>query len=146
MARSFQCTLVTPQSLLLDAQLTYASIPAADGQLGIMPGRAPLLMTLGDGPLRLDIVRSGSADSGTSLAEGTGQTRWFFVGGGFVQMKDDALSLVASEAVPLEQMTRDAAEAQLKEALGRMTPSDEQFVSNQRQQIRARTMLQLLQR
>ena len=135
MARSFQCTLVTPQRQLLDQQVVYASLPAADGQIGLMPGRAPMLIKLGDGPLRLDLSQAGAQS-----------TRWFFVGGGFAQMKDNALSLVAGEAVSLEEMVLADAQAALAQAQSQVTHTDDQFTANQRQQVRARTMLQLLQR
>ncbi len=130
MARTFRCTLVTPEHQALDAQVSYASVPAHDGLIGIMPFRAPLMIKLGDGALRLDLAK--------------GETRWFFVGGGFAQMKGNALSLVAQEAVPVEQMQREEAQTQLKEAQAQVTHSDEAFVRVQRQQTRARTMLHLL--
>ena len=69
MAETLQCTLVTPSAQLLDEEITYASVPAWDGLIGIAPMRAPLLIKLEDGPLRLDFTQGGS--------------RWFFVGGGF---------------------------------------------------------------
>jgi len=134
-AQSFQCTLVTPECQLLDEQVTYASIPAIDGQIGLMPGRAPLLVKLGDGALRLDITSSsGGSDP---------KVRQFFIGGGFAQMKDNVLCLVANEAVAEEDVNTDEAEAALKEATTTVTQSDDAFTTNQRKQICARTMLQL---
>lgn len=134
MARSFQCTLVTPQRQLVDEEVVYASVPAHDGQMGVMPGRAPLVAKLGNGAMRLD------------LAHGGGGPRWFYVSGGFVWMKENVLTLVAGEAVPAQEMDREEAQAQLKEALARITHTDDEFDLNQRQQTRARTMLSLLDR
>lgn len=131
MPANFQCTLVTPQRQLLDEQLSYASIPAADGQLGVMHRRAPLMIKLGDGALRLDTA--------------SGQTHWYFVGGGFAQMKDNVLTLLAGEAVPMAEMDAQEAQAALKEAQARVTLTEEAFEQNQRDLARARTMLQLLE-
>ena len=102
MAGTFHCTLVTPQEKLLDGPVRYASIPAHDGQVGIAPGRAPLLAQLGDGVLRLDFQEGGS--------------RYFFIGGGFAQMKENRLALVADEAVPAEDLVMSRAEQELAEA------------------------------
>ncbi|HAI13510.1 MAG TPA: hypothetical protein DCM28_17515, partial [Phycisphaerales bacterium] len=51
MATSFQCTLVTPERQLVDQPVTYASIPAWDGLMGVEPQRAPLMIKLGAGAL-----------------------------------------------------------------------------------------------
>lgn len=131
MAQSFKCTLVTPQRQLLDEELSYASIPANDGQLGVMQKRAPLMVKLGDGTLRLDTA--------------SGKTHQYFVGGGFAQMKDNVLTLLAGEAVPVAEMDAQDAQASLKEAQARITLTEEEFERTQRDLARARTMLKLLE-
>lgn len=138
MARTFQCTLVTPERQLLDEQVTYASIPAVDGQIGVMPGRAPLLVKLGDGPLRLEVSKEGGSSND--------RAQQFFVGGGFAQMKGNVLSLVASEAMPVVDMDPKAAETALKQAQSQVTRDDDEFTKNQREQVRARTILKLTPR
>jgi F-type H+-transporting ATPase subunit epsilon len=108
---AFRCTLVTPEQQLLDAEVKYASIPAHDGQIGLMRGRAPLMARLGAGALRLDFTDGG--------------TRWFFIGGGFAQMKDNNLSLVADEAAPADEIVKATADAQLRAALEEKAKGDE---------------------
>ena len=136
MARTFQCTLVTPHRQVFDEQVTHVSIPAHDGQIGVLPSRAPLMVKLGCGALRVDVA----------AGDGAGGSRWYCIGGGFAQMKGNRLSLVASEATTVEEIDRQEALAALKEAQARVTHSDAEFDLNQRDQARARTMLQLLDR
>ncbi len=131
MAGTFRCTIVTPEAQILDEQVTYASIPAHDGQIGLAPKRAPMLVKLGDGPLRLDVA---------------GQERWFFVTGGFAQMKNDRLTLLTSKAVPAEELNADEARAALNEALAFKARSDEQFARRDRDARHARVMLDLATR
>lgn len=126
MAGKFRCTLVTPEQQVLDGDVTYASIPAHDGQIGLMPGRAPLVAKLGDGALRLDFVDGGS--------------RWFFVGGGFAQMKDNKLSLVADEAMPADQIVVAMTEADMKAAVAKVARTDEEIDKKLRAIDRARQM------
>ncbi len=139
MAKNFRCSLVTPQHEVLEQDVSYASIPAHDGQLGVMHQRAPLLVKLGDGALRLDITdaKDGAGDSAG--------TRWFFVGGGFAQMKDNKLTLLASEAVPAQEMSKQDAQAALKEAQARVANTDEEVARRDREMTRARTMLRVLE-
>ena len=127
MAETFRCSLVTPERQVLDEECGYASIPAWDGQLGLMHQRAPLLAKLGDGALRLDLA--------------SGATRWFHVGGGFAQMKDNRLSLVTGEAVAAEEVSRTDAEASLKEAEARQARTDEEVAKKQRSINRAKSLL-----
>ena len=126
MANTFRCTLVTPEQQLLDVAVTYATFPAHDGQVGLMKGRAPLLAALGDGAMRLDFEDGGS--------------RWFFVGGGFAQMKDDKLSLVAEEATTADEIVRAKADEDLKKAIATVARSDEEVERKFRSILRAKQM------
>jgi len=98
-AETIHCTLVTPDARLLDEQVVYASVPAWDGQVGIAPGRAPLLAKLGAGALRLDFA--------------DGASRSFFVQGGFVQMVGSELTLLSDKAAPAEDLVASDAAKEL---------------------------------
>jgi F-type H+-transporting ATPase subunit epsilon len=130
MASTFEGTLVTPQSHMLDAgELIYAYVPAHDGMIGIAPMRASLLLELGQGPMRLDYQEGGS--------------RWFYVEGGFAQMKDNALTLLADHAVPAEDIVRREAAERLETARQQNPSSGEKYEQRQRELDRARRMTQL---
>jgi len=105
--KSFRCKVVTPTAALVDDAVKYASIPAWDGLLGILPGRAPLLAKLGMGELRLDFA---------DTEKGEGGSRSFMVEGGFVKMADNQLIILAEKATPTENLTLAAAEAELQAA------------------------------
>jgi F-type H+-transporting ATPase subunit epsilon len=133
-AQTFQCTLVTPQRQVLDQPVAYASVPAWDGLVGIAPQRAPLLVRLGDGPLRLDLPE----DAG-------GQSMWFFVGGGFAQMKDNRLTILADEAVPADEISAETARAALAAAASRIAVADDEVRGRDRDRSRAMHMLHVLE-
>lgn len=113
MAETFHCSLVTPDAKLFDEQAVYASVPAWDGQIGIAPGRAPLLAKLGAGPLRLDFSGGGS--------------RSFFVQGGFVQMVGDQLTLLSDKAVAAENLVASDAGKELAAARQMSATNDDQI-------------------
>jgi F-type H+-transporting ATPase subunit epsilon len=81
---AFACVVVTPEQQVLSESLTQAIIPAADGLLGILTDRAPLLAKLAKGPLRLDLA--------------SGQTKLFQIDGGVAQMMDNKLTILTQAA------------------------------------------------
>ena len=107
---SFQCTVVTPEEQVLDETVTQAILPAHDGQIGILTGRAPILVKLGAGPLRVDVQG--------------GQSRTYFVDGGIAQMTGDKLTVLTDEATPAAEIDLESAKAEFAEATARV-PTDE---------------------
>lgn len=102
--KPFRCRLVTPTASLVDEEVRYVQLPAWDGSMGFMPGRAPLVAALGNGELRLDM-----ADS----AKGQGGSRSFFVEGGVAKMGETELLVLAERATAAESLTVAGAEAEL---------------------------------
>jgi F-type H+-transporting ATPase subunit epsilon len=102
MAGTFQLSVVTPEREVLAVQAKSVSLPAYDGEMGILAHRAPLLAKLGAGMLRVE--------------EASGAKRTLFVAGGFAQMVDDKLTLLTEEAVEPEKITVEQARASLAEA------------------------------
>ena len=121
---AFHCLLVTPEQQPLDTEVVQAVVPAYDGLLGILTGRAPLLVKLAPGPLRLD------------LADGT--ARHFFVDGGFAQVRDNRLTVLTTDAIPADRIDLQAARTEYEQALARRATSDEDIAERQRLLDRAR--------
>lgn len=106
---AFQCVIVTPEQQALDESATQAIVPAWDGEIGILTDRAPLLMKLGTGPLRVDLAG--------------GRRRTFVIDGGIAQMKDNRLTILTQEATAAEEIDVAAARAEYAEAEARV-PTD----------------------
>ncbi|MEE9130580.1 MAG: F0F1 ATP synthase subunit epsilon [Phycisphaerales bacterium] len=123
MATTFRCSIVTPTEAVFDDQVTYASFPAWDGQHGVMTGQSPLLSRLGYGSLRLDFPEGGS--------------RWYFIDGGFAQVQKGELTLLTDGATPAERLSLQEAEAELAEAMARVTAAGEDRARVRRDQQRA---------
>jgi len=114
-ADALHCRLISPEKCLLDGKVAFASIPAWDGSLGVYPLHAPLVTRLGMGELRLDV-----ADG----KQGRGGSRSYLVEGGFVQIVNDTLTILAELAVPAETLSESDAQAELKEAEARAPAED----------------------
>ena len=90
-----RCTVVTPEKAVLDKTAEMVVLPMFDGELGVLPGRAPLIGRLGAGELRL---KTGAA------------VERYFVEAGFVQVRENVISVLTARAVPAAQVTAAMAE------------------------------------
>jgi F-type H+-transporting ATPase subunit epsilon len=58
---SIELIIVTPQRQLLRETVVEVTLPGADGQLGVLPGHAPLITELGIGELSYHAKKSGDS-------------------------------------------------------------------------------------
>lgn len=121
---SLQCIVVTPERTVLEAEADFIALPLYDGEIGIAPGRGPLIGRLGYGEMRL---RTGS------------QTKRFYVDGGFVQVAKDVISVLTSRALPASDVNATTAREQITAALKKPigTPELEQIRDRLLSQARA---------
>ncbi len=98
---SVHCIVLTPERTELDAQCESLKLPMYDGELGILPGRAPMVGRLGFGLLKLQSA--------------TGEQSWF-VEGGFVQVTRDGVYVLTNRLLKPEQIDRKSAEEELQRA------------------------------
>src|SRR5580692_12964703 len=92
--RELHCVVVTPERALLDEPADFVALPLFDGELGVMPGRAPLIGRLGFGELR---TKSGS------------DVHRYFVDGGFAQVRNNVVTVLTQRAIPAPQIDVTAA-------------------------------------
>jgi F-type H+-transporting ATPase subunit epsilon len=78
-------SVISPERQLFAGEAVAVVAPAFDGLVGILPGHAPFLTLLGEGELTVDAQGGG------------GQSR-FKVRGGFLQVADAAVRVVADYA------------------------------------------------
>jgi len=82
--------LVSPERQLASLTATEVQIPGAEGDMSAMEGHAPVITTLRPGILK------------ATSAEGT---RAFVVTGGFAEVTATNVSVLAEQAVPLDEVT-----------------------------------------
>ncbi len=99
-----QCVVVTPERTLFDEVVEFVALPLFDGELGILPGRSPMIGRLGFGELR-------------TTTQGT--TRRYFVDGGFAQVRDNVVTILTNRAIPVAALDLAAASTELEAARAR---------------------------
>ena len=93
--------IVTPEAKVYSDTIDTVVIPTLDGEIGILPGHIPLLTQIEHGELR---VTKGAT------------TTFLAVGGGFVQVSGDKVSVLAEHAITEEKIDEHAVETAQKRA------------------------------
>lgn len=89
-----QVRIITPERIVFDGPADGVVATAYDGQFGILPGHAPMMVVLGIGELRL---RQGD------------KYDWFAVGEGFLHVLDDVVTVLAPLAEHAREIDVEAA-------------------------------------
>ena len=94
--------LVAPEALVFSTAADMVVVPGTEGDFGVLPGHAPLI----------SLVRPGVID----VHDEGGITARIFVAGGFAEVTEARLTVLAEEAVALDALDRGAIEARLGRA------------------------------
>jgi F-type H+-transporting ATPase subunit epsilon len=128
--KPLQCIVVTPERALVDARADSVVLTLYDGELGVLPGRAPLVGRLGYGELR---IRDGA------------NTDRFFIDGGFAQVRNNVVTVLTPRARKVSEINVTKVEEELQAALAPTTTPEAQQAAYKAQQ-RARAQLRLVRR
>jgi F-type H+-transporting ATPase subunit epsilon len=126
---AFNCVVVTPEAQVMDESVAQVILPAYDGLMGILDDRAPLLVKLGVGPLRVD--------------RAAGDKSYFFIDGGVAQMKENKLTILTHQAIAAKEIDAEAARAKYAEAVNQRTTDPAAAAEREHQMDRARAMQQV---
>lgn len=123
--------LLTPEAHLFDDKAESVVIPAYDGEVGVMKGHAPMVARLGYGSMK---IRRNDEET------------VFFVGGGFVEVFSNGVTVIAESAMPAGDVEFDKAEVMLKEARDMLWADEEEYTRKMREEARARAMMRMAEK
>jgi F-type H+-transporting ATPase subunit epsilon len=126
--KRLQVVVVTPERAVMDQPADFVALPMFDGELGVLPGRAPLIGKLGIGEMR--------------VKRGEHVTR-LFVDGGFAQIRGDIVSVLTPSAQTAEEIKPDAVREALQAAIANKPTTPQQLAEREKAQLRARAKLRL---
>lgn len=102
MAETLKFELVSPEKLLMSADVQSVVVPGREGTFGVFPRHAPVLSTLRPGIV--EIVDESGAD------------KRIFVRGGFAEVNPDGLTVLAEQAINMEDLDASALAQEIKNA------------------------------
>ncbi|MCH4563207.1 F0F1 ATP synthase subunit epsilon [Halomonas sp. EGI 63088] len=103
MANSFKCEIVSAEASVYSGEVEQVIAAGVMGDLGILPGHAPLLTELHPGPIR--VIHDG------------GQEENYYVSGGFLEVQPDVVTILADSAARAKDLDEASAEEARQHAL-----------------------------
>ncbi|WP_088347844.1 MULTISPECIES: F0F1 ATP synthase subunit epsilon [Rhodomicrobium] len=101
MAETFKFELVSPERLLVSADVGEVLVPGSEGDFTVLPRHAPVIAMLRPGVLR--------------IPEMSGELAEIYVRGGLADVGPDKLVVLAEQAVPLGKLQREFLAREIKE-------------------------------
>lgn len=94
--------LVSPEKLVLSEAFEMVVVPGAEGDFAVLAGHTPITSILRPGVI--------------SVYEGDNEKDRIFVNGGFVEVSNDKLTVLAEEAIHIADLNRADLEQRIKDA------------------------------
>ena len=98
---NLHCAVLTPEGPIFEGNVVSVTAPGSEGHLGILKGHAPLITSLGHGPLRVQL-------------EDDTREEWFVVGG-FLEVYRNKVAILARGIERPEDIEVDRVRRELEE-------------------------------
>jgi F-type H+-transporting ATPase subunit epsilon len=98
---AFNFELVSPERQLFSGQVEQVVVPGAEGDFGVLAGHAPFVSSLRPGILTI---------------HGEGQPKRLYVNGGFAEVSEGSLTVLAERATAVEDLHADQIAAEIRDA------------------------------
>lgn len=102
MAELITMDLVSPEKLLLSDEYEMVVVPGAEGDFAVLAGHAPITSSLRPGVI--------------SIYENDQEKDRIFVNGGFAEVSNDKLTVLAEEAIYIADLNRSDLEQRIQNA------------------------------
>jgi F-type H+-transporting ATPase subunit epsilon len=123
-----QFELVSPEQLLVSEDVEMVVVPGGEGDFGVLPGHSPMISTVRPGVIH--VFASGAVSSR------------IFVAGGFAEVTGSRCTVLAEEALQVDDIDRAAVETDLKNAVEDIgateDPSEQKAAENRANTARAK--------
>lgn len=126
--KTLKFVVVTPEKQVLEETADSIVIPMHDGELGILPDRAPLMCELGIGQMRY---------------QKAGRTHRLYIDGGFAQVLGNHVTVLTEHAAPAEEITDEMIAEAERKAADEKAHTQEAVAARRRAKRRASTLRNL---
>ena len=134
MSQKLILTIVTPEKLLVSEEVDQVNVPGSEGDMGILYDHAPILTNLRSGQLSY---------------ENEGETIALVVSGGYLEVTDNRVTVLAETGEFLHEIDRERAKrahAHAEKQLSQADLSEEEFIEAQKKLFRATARLENLEK
>jgi F-type H+-transporting ATPase subunit epsilon len=110
MSEKIDFELVAPEHLLISEPVEMVVVPGSEGDFGALAHHAPMMTAVRPGVI--DVYQSGEI------------TERIFVSGGFAEVTGSRITVLAEEAIPLDELSTESVAARLRSAEERVAEAD----------------------
>jgi F-type H+-transporting ATPase subunit epsilon len=103
MPKSLHLTITTPERIVLESEVSSVNVPTVDGEIGLLPDHIPLVSLLAPGELHAVTT--------------SGEEQIMAVSGGFIEVRDNAVVILADTAEHAHEIDEQRAEEGRQKAL-----------------------------
>lgn len=93
--------LVSPEKLLFSGEVDMVVLPAADGDMGVLPGHSPVIANIRPGTI--------------CIFNGNSVEQRLFVAGGFAEVTQERCTVLADTATPIDEIDVAATQSDIKD-------------------------------
>jgi len=111
MADVLQFDLVSPERLLMSQAVQQVVVPGSEGDMTVLHNHAPVLTTLRPGILE--------------ITTDDGQAQEIFIRGGFADVSSNGLTILAENAIPMNDLTADMLAEEIRLAEEELAAAEE---------------------
>ena len=130
------CFITSVKEELYRDEIESLIATGTQGELGVLPGHAPLLTELAPGPIQ--------------LRKKDGEEDVFYLSGGFLEVQPESVHILADYALRGDDLSEEAAEEARRQAAEAVSDKDKQeaydYANSQAQLIQAMGQLRTLRR
>lgn len=117
--------IITPLRTVVEADVLGLQLPAAEGQMEVLPGHTSIITSVANGEL---VYRLSDKESAS-----------LFVGGGFLQVENDMALLVTDTAMAADEMDPDSISAAIE--LAKKDLRNSESVLSREEQLRLEALI-----
>ena len=128
---ALHCYVVTPEQTVRETFADFVAVTLDDGEMGIAPGRAPLIARLGVGELRITCA---------------GKTERYYIESGFIEVLNNVVSVLTNRALAADEIDEFFVREELETAHGEPADTPEKMALRDEQIRRARGQLRVARR
>jgi len=131
MADTLRLRIVTPERQMLDEEVDEITAPGTAGEFGVLPNHVPFLTALQPGRL---------------LYKQKGQTHTLVIGGGFAEVSDNIMTVLADSAEAVQEINVERAQVALQKAeerLRTLSPTEPTFAEVDAARRRAQVRIEI---
>ena len=130
--KPFNCEIYTPTEHMAIPGAVSVVFATSDGMMGVLGGHAPMVAMVEAGPVTIHSADGGQVE--------------LYVGGGFAQIGENSVTLLAEQCLPLDQIDAEEAWAGIQSARKMPTETDAELAHRDRKLSAARAKFRLAQK